>query len=435
MSTPICPPTTTSKLEVVAAHVALLTDDSSSFFTVATVYYPPYRADTNVPDDPSSLPTLFATLQEARVDVIAGDFNAWHPTWATSSSPSADTVSRGTTLYNLLLHTACGMLSSSLPELRAFNTLQFQRTPPPDYDLYTDGSVKPLEASSSAYILIRPPLLDNWPAVTPRNASPSLQGSGPLLLGCLRHIPAAFASSPTRSRYLLNSPAASCTNASPRWRRFGAFYPRHPWYAWTLSLSSPTLWRRTLTPLPSTSPDHYHNAVDRLAAQSLSPEASPPHSPLATGSVPVLSTRRATFQTQVTGSTSPFPLRTIRTWRTTQLLQLTLITGACRLLPGWRNRHPERCPWCSQLLGRRTVSRTRLEVTFVIPHIGSCPNFPEAQAFQLPRMFSPHPEHELRLVRLFAEALLGPITVMYQTDHAFPVAVVCMPPVSPFYRL
>eukprot|EP00796_Vickermania_ingenoplastis_P007789 gene7789-5443_t len=108
-------------------------------------------------------------------------------------------------------------------------------------------------------------------------------------------------------------------------------------------------------------------------------------------------TRLATFQTQVTGSTSPFPLRTIRTWRTTQLLQLTLITGACRLLPGWRNQHPERCPWCSQLLGRRTLSCSRPEVSFVVSHIGSCPTFPEAKAFKLPRLFSLHPVFELQI--------------------------------------
>eukprot|EP00796_Vickermania_ingenoplastis_P009565 gene9565-6720_t len=74
-----------------------------------------YRSGTNVPDDPSSLPTLFTTLQEARVDVVTGDFNAWHPTWATSSSPSADTVSRGTTLHNLLLNTDWSLHTTAVP--------------------------------------------------------------------------------------------------------------------------------------------------------------------------------------------------------------------------------------------------------------------------------------------------------------------------------
>eukprot|EP00796_Vickermania_ingenoplastis_P006357 gene6357-4582_t len=97
-------------------------------------------------------------------------------------------------------------VSSSLPELRSFNTtVQYQRTPPPDYDLYTDGSVKPLEASSSRLHPSRPsrPRLstddgprfdlpywqDNWPAGTPHNASPSLRGSGLLLLIKRKSVP------------------------------------------------------------------------------------------------------------------------------------------------------------------------------------------------------------------------------------------------------
>lgn len=77
-----------SKMELVAAHVALLEDNSGSFLTVATLYYPPYRPDTNSLDSPHDFQRLFQLLTDLEVDILTGDFNAWHPLWC-SSPPSS----------------------------------------------------------------------------------------------------------------------------------------------------------------------------------------------------------------------------------------------------------------------------------------------------------------------------------------------------------
>lgn len=103
------------KLEIVAAQEALLGDASNSCLTVASLYYPPYRRDTNTTDSPAALSALCTTLSQLGVEVIGGDMKAWHPLWATSKTPSSEPQRRGDNVIHLLNTTDWVLATTPIP--------------------------------------------------------------------------------------------------------------------------------------------------------------------------------------------------------------------------------------------------------------------------------------------------------------------------------
>lgn len=321
----------------------------------------------------------------------------------------------------------------SIEILCAFNAQQLSKSMS-QWELWTDGSVEPGEASSGAYLIAR--------------------NGKEVARGALSHGPYACSYSMERAA-LLQGMRNLCTYVEERNEKIqslrvvtdslsvltelqrGFMYQSEEEMEeiWVIAaMLSPTIlhWvfvfsyradtdtregnhKKTLQTQSDSEPPDFNQVVDEYAQKTLSSKRNP-DARIWARDITRLAKKtererhdnspeiQSTFQFQVLESGAPLKIRFLGMPRRTQILLLQLRAGACPQLPGWKHEQPEPCPHCGQLIGRRSVAMANPEVEHAVAHVFKCPNYPSPHPLgTLRRLFEGAPGEALKFVRAFID--------------------------------